>query len=124
MIFLDTSTLESELEEIWNSIPFAQIRLTVKQYYENDMEVKKFIEFLSKDQYKTARLTVLENEDIVDILSWVQSRVDLSNLLSRIEPFYDPIFNHRTSYSMEIVPFGLNALINEIKILVPIDEVQ
>lgn len=115
--------MEAELEEIWNSIPFSQIRLILKQYYENDMEVQKFVEFLSKEQYKTARAIVLENEEIVDILTWVQSRIDLHKFSSRVESFYDPTFAHRTSYSMEIIPFGLNALINEIKELVPIDEV-
>jgi hypothetical protein len=66
-------TLKSELDQFHDVINFHRITEIIREYWENDPSIQALINYLKSDKFKSAWNTLMQSEEIDDILDWMRS---------------------------------------------------
>lgn len=69
---LEQRSLQDDLQDFLDLIPFEQIRNTVQEYLDNDSEVQEAYEYLKSDEFAKAWKYAVEHPDILEILDYLQ----------------------------------------------------
>lgn len=69
---LEQRSLQDDLQDFLDLIPFEQIKNTIQEYLDNDAEVQEAFEYLKSDEFAAAWKYAIEHPDILEILDYLQ----------------------------------------------------
>ncbi|XP_015127123.1 uncharacterized protein LOC107048468 [Diachasma alloeum] len=116
--------LEEDLADFLALIPQNEIMHIVVQYLEHDKDVQKAVEYMQSAEFRQLVKIIEEMDDVKNFYKYIQdSGLDIYGAVNKLHDFIGlpPLIQQRL---LRIITGGLNGLIQDIKAILPLEEIK